>query len=279
MSVLRICRRWFHPVCGKIVLPKSSTTFLSDSGEILPVSSYEPPKPSTSDAEQVPDWAGADREALVFNSFADFVPVEVAPLPGIIFNAVIRPDIVHRVVVWQAACRRRGIHNTKTRAEVSGGGRKPRPQKGTGRSRQGSIRSPLWVHGGVAHGPKPKDYSYQEAQKLVENGMRSLLTSRFMDGRLWIVRDCSLPSSDPDILHTHVKTHSWKSFAIIDARTDDFEGVSDNLADAAFFVPEAKVLPLEKMNVYDIIQQDHLVISKPALERISSKFRHLYCYY
>ncbi|GJQ08381.1 hypothetical protein GpartN1_g172.t1 [Galdieria partita] len=279
MSMLTFCRRWFHPVRGKIVLPKSSTTFLSSSGQILPVSSIESSEVSTATVESVPDWAGADREALVFDTFDNFVPVDVAHLPGIIFNAAIRPDIVHRVVVWQAACRRRGIHNTKTRAEVSGGGRKPRPQKGTGRSRQGSIRSPLWVHGGVAHGPKPKDYSYQEARKLVENGLRSLLSSRLMDGRLWIVRDCALPSSDPDILHAHLKKYSWKSFAVVDARNDDFDGVSDNLADAAFFVPEAKVLTAEKMNVYDIIQQDHLVISKQALEQMLDKFKHLNCYY
>lgn len=77
------------------------------------VSSLESSNATTANAGKIPDWAGADREALLFDTFENFVPVDVVRLPGIIFNAVIRPDIVHRIVVWQTACRRRGIHNTK----------------------------------------------------------------------------------------------------------------------------------------------------------------------
>eukprot|EP00871_Galdieria_phlegrea_P000510 jgi/Galph1/145/GphlegSOOS_G4982.1 len=275
-KVTKELKRYFHPVQGKIILPKSSTTCLSDSGQIVPASSL---LVQSSVETTLPDWAGGDREALVFEKFNQFIPIDTIRLPGMLFNAVIRPDIIHRVVVWQKASFRKGIHNTKTRAEVSGGGRKPRPQKGTGRSRQGSIRSPLWVHGGVAHGPKPKDYSYEESRKLVENGLRSILTSRMMDGRLWILQDCSLPSSDPDILHSHLKRIGWNSMAIVDTRKDDFEGVSDNLEDAAFFVPQAKVMTLEKINVYDIIQKDHLVISIQALEKLEGRLKYRHCYY
>ncbi len=108
----------------------------------------------------------------------------IAELPTSVWGMPLRTDIVHRVVTWERACMRKGNASTKTRAEVRGGGRKPRPQKGTGRSRQGSIRAPQWRGGGRAHGPKPKDWSYKLQQQVVLLGLRTALSDFYSRGAL-----------------------------------------------------------------------------------------------
>ena len=112
-------------------------------------------------------------------------PAEVWGLPP-------RPDIVNNVVLWQRACRRLGLATSKGRAEVSGGGRKPRPQKGTGRSRQGSIRSPLWRGGGASHGPKPRDFSFKMNRKQRALGLKTALSDKYRRNALLVLDDPGL---------------------------------------------------------------------------------------
>ncbi|MGH2652995.1 MAG: 50S ribosomal protein L4 [Actinomycetota bacterium] len=104
-----------------------------------------------------------------------------------VFDAQVNVPVMHQVVVAGLAAARRGTHSTLTRAEVSGGGRKPWRQKGTGRARHGSIRSPLWVGGGIAHGPKPRDYAMRVNKKMKRLALRSALTDRAREGRIRIL--------------------------------------------------------------------------------------------
>ena len=106
-----------------------------------------------------------------------------------IFGIEPNPDVMHQVVTAQLAAARAGTHSTKTRAEVRGGGKKPWRQKGLGRARHGSIRSPQWIGGGVAHGPKPRDYSQRTPKKMKRLALRSALSARAADGQIKVVED------------------------------------------------------------------------------------------
>ena len=103
-----------------------------------------------------------------------------------------QPAGMNNVVLWQRACRRLGLATSKGRAEVSGGGRKPRPQKGTGRSRQGSIRSPLWRGGGASHGPKPRDFSFKMNRKQRALGLKTALSDKYRRNALLVLDDPGL---------------------------------------------------------------------------------------
>ena len=115
--------------------------------------------------------------------------VELSPE---IFGIEPNVDVMHQVVTAQLAAARRGTHSTKTRAEVRGGGRKPWRQKGLGRARHGSIRSPQWAGGGVAHGPKPRDYSQRTPKKMKRLALRSALSDRAASGNIKVVEDFEL---------------------------------------------------------------------------------------
>ena len=120
----------------------------------------------------------------------------IAPLRADIWTLPLRTDIVHRVVTWQRACMRQGTSKTKGRHEVRGGGRKPRPQKGSGRSRQGSIRSPLFVGGGHAHPKRPRDFSYKLNLKVQSLGIKTALSDKWRRGALIVMRDYALASAE-----------------------------------------------------------------------------------
>lgn len=120
----------------------------------------------------------------------------IAPLRADIWTLPLRTDIVHRVVTWQRACMRQGTSKTKGRHEVRGGGRKPRPQKGSGRSRQGSIRSPLFVGGGHAHPKRPRDFSYKLNLKVQSLGIKTALSDKWRRGALIVMRDYALASTE-----------------------------------------------------------------------------------
>ncbi|PNH11672.1 50S ribosomal protein L4 [Tetrabaena socialis] len=128
-----------------------------------------------------------DREAVVYS--LDEQPLGLARLPGAAFNVPVRLDILHRVVRYWRAKWQQGTHKAKRRAEVRGGGRKPRPQKRTGRARAGSIRSPLWKGGGVAFGPKPRSHAHALPRATRLLGMRCALSARINEGRFFVVDD------------------------------------------------------------------------------------------
>ncbi|MGB9606229.1 MAG: 50S ribosomal protein L4, partial [Bryobacteraceae bacterium] len=110
-----------------------------------------------------------------------------------VFGAEVNEHLLYEAVRHYLACQRRGSHKTKTRGEVSGGGRKPWRQKGTGRARHGSIRSPLWRHGGTVHGPVPRDYTYRLPRKMLLGALRSALSAKLRDGELKVIRSFDLP--------------------------------------------------------------------------------------
>jgi large subunit ribosomal protein L4 len=195
-------------------------------------------------------------------------------LPADLFEVTPNLAVLHQVVTAQLAHRRAGSHSTKTRAEVSGGGAKPWRQKGTGRARQGSIRSPQWRGGGIAHGPKPRSYAQRTPKKMVRLALRSALSDRAAEKRIKVLDswDIEEPKTaralqvldslglrpagqrPPRVLLVLDRTEHavWKSFR--------------NLGDRVQIV-----LP-EELNAYDVIVNDWLVFTRNTLERAVARY-------
>ena len=179
-----------------------------------------------------------------------------------VFGVEIKPHLLHEVVVWQLACRRQGNASTKTRREVRGGGKKPWRQKGTGRARSGSSRSPLWRGGGVAFGPKPRDYSYTLPKKVKKAALRVALSDKLKEQKLTVMRGFDL---------SEIKT---KAFVEVLGRfaTDDAlivtAGPELNLEKSSRNVSKIKVIRAEGLNVYDILRYERLLLLEPAVARI-----------
>ena len=185
-----------------------------------------------------------------------------AELPDQIFGIEPNVSVMHQVVTAQLAARRAGTHSTKTRAERRGGGAKPWRQKGTGRARQGSIRSPQWRGGGIAHGPKPRDYSQKTPKKMIKLALASALSDRAADGKVKVVDSFSF--DEP-------KT-SDAAKAISDLGLADegrillvlSEG-AENVALSFRNIQNVHVLPTGELNAYDVLVSDTVVFAKDAL--------------
>jgi large subunit ribosomal protein L4 len=182
-----------------------------------------------------------------------------------IFGVEVRGDVLHEVVTWQRACRRSGCACTKTRGEVRGGGRKPWRQKGTGRARSGSNRSPIWKGGGTTFGPRPRSYAYTLPKKVRRLALKMALSSKLESGQLVIL------DSYP---HTEPKTRDFaavlKTFELGKAL---FVSPGENraLELSARNVPGVQVMLPVGLNVYDILKYDHLVLFSPALAAIEER--------
>lgn len=185
-------------------------------------------------------------------------PVGDLELPDSVFAAKVRPHLVHQVVVAQLAGRRAGTHKTKKKSEVRGGGKKPFKQKGTGNARQGSTRSPLNPGGGVAHGPRPRNYWKAVPKKIAQGAMRSILSDRLASKRLLIVDELTLKTPKTKTMQNLlVKKFGIDKVLIIDGANKNLELASRNLAKHHY-------LPTEGANVYDIVRHEWLVLSKQA---------------
>ena len=184
-----------------------------------------------------------------------------------IWNAEIHDSIVHDAVQSQLASRRAGTHKVKTRAEVRGGGRKPWRQKGTGRARQGSIRSPQWVGGGTVHGPAPRSYAYQLPKKVRRIAMRSVLTSKVVDGALIVIDEFSLPEAKTRHMVSALKALgiSNKALFVDAAKSDDIYRSLKNIQGVSYSAADT-------INVYDLLWHDRLVITKAAVARVEEVF-------
>ncbi len=182
-----------------------------------------------------------------------------------IFGVDVYPPVLHEVVTWQRACRRAGTASTKTRGEVSGGGRKPWRQKGTGRARAGSIRSPLWRGGGTVFGPKPRSYAYTLPKKVRRLALKMALTSKLRNGRLLVLD--GYPREAPK---TKEFVQVLKNFDITKALfvTPEKHQV---LELSARNVPYVQVMQAAGLNVYDILRHDHLVLFSPAVAQIEAR--------
>lgn len=179
-----------------------------------------------------------------------------------VFNCEVKTYLMHDVVTMQLANRRRGTASTKTRKEVSGGGKKPFRQKGTGRARQGSSRSPLQPGGGTVFGPHPRDYSYSVPKKVRRSALRSALTVRYTGLAMKVLDKLELEAISTKNFNGIVKTFSLtKPLFVIDKKNEVLEKSARN-------IPFVKVLRVEGLNVYDIIKHEQLVLTLDALRRI-----------
>ncbi len=182
-----------------------------------------------------------------------------------IFGVEVKSYLLHEVVVWQRACRRKGTASTKTRGEVSGGGHKPWRQKGTGRARVGSNRSPVWRGGGTVFGPKPRSYAYSLPKKVRRAALKMALSSKLANGQLVVLED--YPYSAPK---TKEFIQVMKKFDLEKALFITPEG-HETLELSARNVPYVQVLPTAGLNVYDILRYDHLVLLSPAVAAIEAR--------
>jgi len=188
-------------------------------------------------------------------------------LPDQIFAAPVKPHLFHEVTTWQLAKRRRGTADTKERAEVRGGGRKPWKQKGTGRARAGTNRSPIWRGGGTIFGPQPRDYDYPLPKKVRMAALRSALSLRHQEGKLLLLDAFSSPEIKTKAFVKAMEGLGIKSAVLV---TD---GENLNLERSARNVPWVKVLRHNGLNVYDILKYEHLIILKPAIEKIEERLK------
>lgn len=181
-----------------------------------------------------------------------------------VFGAPLRPDILQRVVTYQRAQWWQGTAKTKTRAEVRGGGRKPFPQKGNGRARAGSIRSPNWRHGGVSHGPVPRSHAIQLPRQVRELGLRVALSTKLAQGELLIADELSVPEAKTKVLHGMLEEQGLRSVLLVVAG----DGVPESLARAAANLPKCKVIATKDINVYDLLHQRVAVLSREAVQAL-----------
>lgn len=187
-------------------------------------------------------------------------------LPEELFAATISEASVHQAVVNQLANKRQGTQSAKTRAEVRGGGRKPWRQKGTGRARQGSIRSPQWKGGGVVFAPKPRDYSYKLPRSTRQAALRSALTSKFEEGKLVVVDNITFDApKTKDMVNFISNVGAVKPLIVT-------EKVDKNVYISARNLQKTAVTFADLINVYDIVKHDTLVVSEAALARIEEVF-------
>jgi large subunit ribosomal protein L4 len=192
-----------------------------------------------------------------------------AALPDSVFATPIRADIVHRVIQWQEKNARLTLYKGKGRAEVRGGGRKPWKQKGTGKARVGSIRSPIWVGGGVAHPPKLKEWGHLLQKKVRRLGMRCALAAKYRDRRLVVVDSLALPEGRTKAALAALAAHGvpeGRRVLLVDTAV-----AGTPLAQAMANIPGATALPTIGANVKDIVLADRLFITVPALEALVAR--------
>ncbi len=181
-----------------------------------------------------------------------------------VFSSVVKDHLFYDVIKMQMANARRGTASSKTRSEVRGGGRKPWKQKGTGRARAGTIRSPLWKGGGCAFGPKPRDYSIKVTKKVKKLALCSALTMKLQQEKLVILEKIELTEIKTRTLESILKGLGVKKVLIIDENNMNLELSARN-------IPYVKVMSPEGLNLYDILYYDELYITQPCLEKIQRR--------
>jgi len=190
--------------------------------------------------------------------------VDVSP---VVFEAPVKPDLFHAEVRRQLAARRQGSHSTKNRAAVSGGGSKPWRQKGTGRARQGSTRSPQWSGGGVVFGPVPRSYEHKLPKKVRRAALRGALSLRLKDGAITVVEALELGEYKTRRVAEVLRGLGLGEggvLIVIDAEDAYLEGSSRNL-------PGVQVLRVAGLNVFDVLRHPNLVLTRAAVTAIEAR--------
>ncbi|HMK33548.1 MAG TPA: 50S ribosomal protein L4 [Desulfomonilaceae bacterium] len=184
-----------------------------------------------------------------------------------VFGVEVREDMVQKVVVWQLAKRRAGTASTKTRGQVRGGGKKPWRQKGTGRARAGTNRSPIWTGGGTIFGPKPRSYEFSIPKKVRKAALRSVLSAKLKENQLMVLDKIELEAPKTRLFMETVRAlglESQKTLFVVGERDETLRRSSRNIY-------EVLVLPTEGLNVYDVLRYDRLVLLQGAVPVIHER--------
>jgi large subunit ribosomal protein L4 len=187
------------------------------------------------------------------------------PLKEEIFGIKPRSHLLHQAVVMQLNNRRAGTAATKTKGFVRGGGKKPWRQKGTGRARAGSIRSPLWVGGGTIFGPQPRDYFYRLPKKARKQALLSALSVKNRDGRIIVLDKLELAEAKTKLMRKILGDLKVTSALIV------IPGSDEKVERSARNLPAVKVLRVEGLNVYDLLRHEHLILTEGSLRLIEER--------
>jgi large subunit ribosomal protein L4 len=182
-----------------------------------------------------------------------------------VFNLDVKEHLLHDVVRLQRATKRAGTACTKTRVEVRGGGAKPWRQKGTGRARAGSRRSPLWRGGGVTFGPKPRDFSFKLNKKVRKQALAMAMSARFQEGNMMVLDGFSMDAIKTKDFVNIMNTLEVDNGLIV------IDGINDTLYKSSRNVNGFKVLPADGLNVYDILLHKKLVLVQPVIENLEKR--------
>lgn len=194
-------------------------------------------------------------------------PVGEMSLPDDIFNVEVRPEILHQVVKAQLAAKRAGTVGVKTRSRIQGGGRKPWRQKGTGRARAGSVRSPLWTGGAVTHGPQMRDYSLKVNKKVKRLALRMALSAKLFEQSLVIVDDMAMPSyKTKDFVQVQTALNVEKGLIVVAKKDNNLSLGSRNVAGV-------KVIEENQLGVYDILNTEKLILTPQVVEHLQERLQ------
>jgi large subunit ribosomal protein L4 len=183
-----------------------------------------------------------------------------------VFGVTVNTYAMHQIVVALLANKRQGTQSTLTRAEVSGGGIKPWRQKGTGRARQGSIRAPQWIHGGIVFAPKPRDYRMSTPKSMRKVAMKSALTSKVVDNEVIVLESLELGVPRTKDMIKLLNVLEAKKTLIITAESNE------NVYKSARNIEGVHVIPANNINVYDLLKYDKLIITKDAVSKIEEVY-------
>jgi len=194
--------------------------------------------------------------------------VKTMELPSALFEAPINIDLMHQAYVRQMANARLGTHSTKSRGEVVGGGRKPWRQKGTGRARQGSIRSPQWVGGGKVHTPKPRNYTQAMPRKMRRAALRSALSVKAIENDVVVLEEFSLPDEKTRMMEQALDSLVGVSSALVllPEKTEEYE----RIVRSANNLPYAKILLANYLNIRDLLGYEKLVIPMSVFDVLAT---------
>lgn len=190
--------------------------------------------------------------------------VGTVDLPQAVFGCEPRVSLAHEAVVMQRACERQGTSSTLRRSEVSGSGKKPWKQKHTGRARAGSLRSPVWRHGGIVFGPKPRDYSYTMPKKKYRAALQSALSAKLADGKVIVVSEFSLAQPKTKLLAKALDQFGLGETALVVAGD-----TQTAMLQAARNLSSVKVVSADQLNVYDVVRAGVVVIHERELARVA----------
>ena len=193
--------------------------------------------------------------------------VSETELNDAVFGITPNESVMHAAVVNYLANQRQGTQSTLTRTEVSGGGRKPWRQKGTGHARQGSTRAPQWVHGGIALGPKPRDYSYSLNKKVKRLAMKSALSTKVLDNNMIVLDALALDEFKTKTVVEMLKALGVEGKALIVTEEADAKVIK-----SAANIPGVKTAAVNTLNVYDILNYDKFIVVKNAVGKIEEVY-------